>query len=294
MDSIEDLDTFLALAETGHMGKAASALGLTQPALSARLRKLEQRLDVRLFERHVSGMRLSEAGQQLLEQARHTRASLKRMHERARAVRSGDVQVLRVGMTLLSAVSRVPLLLRKVEERAPTIRLVLHEAFSSPLEQLVAEGELDMAFVHPPIAREDLTTRTLFVESMVLSVPGAWTVPDDADERLEWLRGQRLYWVGPRIGPDLHRRVAAWIDRAGMQCSANCEVSSYVVAQSFVAAGGGAALVPASVARLYANEVKVLPLGERPPELPFAVVRRRHTHARVYELLCQVAGELSG
>jgi DNA-binding transcriptional LysR family regulator len=294
MDSIEDLDTFLALAEAGHMGHAAAALGLTQPALSTRLRKLEQRLGMRLFERQASGMRLSEAGRELLEHARHTRASMHRLQERAQGVRAGDMKVVRIGMTLLAAVSRVPLLLRQVEEKAPALRLVLHEAFSSPMEQLVAEGEVDMAFVHPPIARQDLTCRTLFSEPMMLSVPAGWTVPTRADERLQWLRAQRIYWVGPRIGPDLHRRVAAWMDRAGVRCAANAEVSSYVIAQSFVAAAAGVALVPASVARLHANQVRALPLEGRPPELAFGLVRGRRTHARVYELICEAAAGSSG
>jgi DNA-binding transcriptional LysR family regulator len=291
MESIEDLDTFLTLAETGHMGKAATALGLTQPALLARLRKLEQRLALRLFERQASGMRLSDAGRELLEQARHTRDTLHRMRERAQAVRRGDVEILRVGLTLLAAASRVPVLLRKLEERVPQLRLSLHEAFSSPLEQLVAEGQLDMAFVHPPIARQDLTTRTLFVEPMVLSVPAGWAVPIAPEARLGWMREQRMYWVGPRLGPDLHRRVAAWMSRAGCRCAANAEVSSYVIAQSFVAAAAGIAVVPASVARLWAHETRAIPLEGKLPELPFAVVRRRRAHAGLYDLICRAAAD---
>jgi DNA-binding transcriptional LysR family regulator len=57
-------------------------------------------------------------------------------------------------------------------------------SFFSPLEQLVAEGELDLAFVHPPIAREDLTTRTLYAEPLVLSVPAGWPVPSEQGQQL--------------------------------------------------------------------------------------------------------------
>ena len=292
MDSADELDTFLVLAETGHMGRAAARMGLTQPGLSARLRKLEAKLGLQLFDRHASGMTLSAAGRELLEQARHARAHLGRLQERMLAVSQGDVPVIRVGMTLLSGVSRVPMLLRRVEERASGTRFVLHEALSSPLEQLVADAELDLAFVHPPIAHEALTTKTLYSEPMVLSVPSAWTVPRSNDARRRWLREQRLYWVGPRIGPELHRRVSAWTKRLRVTLTPNAEVSSYVIAQSFVAAGAGIALVPKSVSRLHPDTVRTVPLDERMPELGFSVVRRRRAVGAVYDLVCEVARDM--
>jgi DNA-binding transcriptional LysR family regulator len=286
MESIEDLNTFLSLAETGHMGRAARSLGLTQPALSLRLRKLEQRMGLRLFERHSSGMRLSQAGKDLLEQAKQTRDNMTRLGERVEGVRSGETREVRIGMTLLSGVSRVPALLRRVEQRAPEVRMVLHEAFSSPLEQLVADDELDLAFVHPPLARQDLTVRTLYSERMVWSVPASWTVPEDVEQRTLWLRAQRIYWVGPRVGPDLHRRISSWLLRGDIGLNATAEVSTYIIAQSFVAAGAGIALVPESVARLHGDETRVLDPGPRAPELGFAVVRRRRSFGSLYELIC--------
>jgi DNA-binding transcriptional LysR family regulator len=291
MESIEDLNTFLSLAEAGHMGRAARNLGLTQPALSLRLRKLEQRMGLTLFERHASGMRLSQAGKDLLEQAKQTRDNMTRLGERVEGVRSGQAREVRIGMTLLAGVSRVPALLRHVEQRAPQVRMVLREATSSPLEQLVADDELDLAFVHPPLARQDLTVRTLYSERMVWSVPASWTVPDGADRRTPWLRAQRIYWVGPRVGPDLHRRIGAWLQRSDIGLDANAEVSTYVIAQSFVAAGAGIALVPESVAGLHGAQTRALDTGPRAPELGFAVVRRRRTFGGLYELICDSVGQ---
>ncbi len=287
MDSIDDLDTFLALAQTGHMGTAAQSLNLTQPALSARLRKLEAKLGMRLFERQASGMRLSSAGADLVEQAKHARANLRRLRERTQSMHRGEETSLRVGMTLIAGISRIPLLLRTLEERMPGLRLVLHEAFSSPLEQLVAEDELDLAFVHPPMTREDLTTKTLYTEAMVLSVPANVTIPPDTAQRRDWLRAQRMYWVGPQLGPDLHRRVSAWMARMGVQRAASAEVSSYLLAQSFVAAGAGVALVPTCVAKLHAGQVRTLDMGGACPMLPFAIIRRRRTASEVYDVICR-------
>ena len=292
MDSTDELDTFLVLAEIGHMGRAAARMGLTQPGLSARLRKLEAKLDLQLFERHASGTTLSAAGLELLDQARHARAHLTRLQERTLAVSHGDVPVVRIGMTLLSGVSKVPLLLRRVEQRSPRTRLVLHEALSSPLEQLVADAELDLAFVHPPVAHEALTTKTLYAEPMVLSAPSAWTVPRSNDARRLWLREQRLYWVGPRIGPELHRRVSAWAKRLRVTLAPEAEVASYVIAQSFVAAGAGIALVPSSVSRLHPDAVRTVALDARMPELGFSVVRRRRAVGAVYDLVCEAAQDM--
>jgi DNA-binding transcriptional LysR family regulator len=286
MESIEDLNTFLSLAETGHMGRAARGLGLTQPALSLRLRKLEQRMGLSLFERHATGMRLSQAGKELLEQAKQTRDNMTRLGERVEGVRSGAAREVRIGMTLLAGVSRVPALLRHVEQSSPLLRMVLHEAFSSPLEQLVADDELDLAFVHPPVARQDLTVRTLYSERMVWSVPASWTIPEGTEHRTPWLRAQRIYWVGPRVGPDLHRRISTWLQRLDINLHASAEVSTYIIAQSFVAAGAGIALVPESVARLHGTQARVLDAGPRAPELGFAVVRRRRSFGSLYELIC--------
>jgi DNA-binding transcriptional LysR family regulator len=191
--------------------------------------------------------------------------------------------------TLLAGVSRVPALLRYVEQRAPQVRMVLHEA--SPLEQLVADDELDLAFVHPPVARQDLTVRTLYSEPMVWSVPASWTIPEGAEQRTPWLRAQRIYWVGSRVGPDLHRRVNTWLQRSDISLDANAEVSTYIIAQSFVAAGAGVALVPEWIARLHGAQTRALDTRPRAPELGFAVVRRRRSFGSLYELICDSAAQ---
>lgn len=157
MPAILDYCCVLALRQERNFARAAVALGISQPALTARIRRLEQDLDVKLFDRGRHGARVTAAGSAFAEAAERIVALAEEAATAAQGAEHGTGQSLRIGYTQISA--RVTLLpiLKRFGETYPMMRVRLREATTVQLEALVAQDRLDAALLHPPIHSDGLS-----------------------------------------------------------------------------------------------------------------------------------------
>ncbi|MDX8355024.1 LysR family transcriptional regulator [Cognatiyoonia sp. IB215182] len=161
MLAILDYEAVIAIAEEGHFGRAARRLGMTQPALSSRLRRIEEHLDARLFERDRGGVRLTPAGEQFLEGAERVIVAANEAADSARSAQAGLGQTLRIGMTQIAAYQVVVPTLLAFRELHPRARLRLYENTTAALERQLEQSRIDVAFIHPPFHAPGLTERKL-------------------------------------------------------------------------------------------------------------------------------------
>ncbi|SMF79010.1 LysR family transcriptional regulator [Streptomyces sp. Amel2xC10] len=164
---IRHLEVLCSIAETGSIRKAARDLGMSQPALTTQLRRIEEALGARLFAREQNGCRLTPAGQAVLSRARPLVAQMSTLIKdiRTAAVRTSG-SGLRIGATADRA---LPGWLRRLQRRFPDVPVSLHINVSAhTLLQDLARGRIDLAFVHE-------------VEGCPLRVPNGlegWTLLD--------------------------------------------------------------------------------------------------------------------
>lgn len=164
---IEDLNYFLAVAETGHVGRASERLGQSQPALTKGIQRLERELALQLFERSPRGMTLTTPGQAFYERARHVRASLDDAVKEASDLHLGRVGLVRVGVAPTYADfffgTVCPALLRQRPAARVKVRMGLNDELLAALQF----GDLDIAlsglqatpspdFDQLPLFRDDL------------------------------------------------------------------------------------------------------------------------------------------
>ena len=161
MLSLQDYQCILALDRIRHFGRAAEALGITQPSLTARLRRIEQVLEVRLFERGRAGVTPTEAGVAFLDGAKRVLAAADDTAQAAKRAQAGFGPHLRVGMTQYAAHMVVPACLGAYRDRRSLARISVHEAPTAALEQLLETRGLDIAFVHPPLHASEVSDRLL-------------------------------------------------------------------------------------------------------------------------------------
>lgn len=161
MLALLDYESAVAIAEEGHFGRAARRLGMTQPALSSRLRRIEEALDVRLFDRDRGGVRLTPAGEQFLEGAERVLVAAKEAAESAQNAQAGLGQTLRIGMTQVAAYQVVIPALSAFRALHPHARLRLSEATTAFLERQLEQSRIDAAFLHPPLHAPGLSDRKL-------------------------------------------------------------------------------------------------------------------------------------
>ncbi len=143
---LRHLRYFVAVAERGNVSRAASALHVSQPALSRQIHDLEAELEVALFERAGRGLRLTGAGEDLLAHARRTLDSAGAFRERACAIGSGEAGVLHAGATPQSLQRLFPPIIQRFRRLMPGVDVRLTEGDSAALVAALRRGDLHLAF----------------------------------------------------------------------------------------------------------------------------------------------------
>lgn len=258
---------FAAVAETGHMTRAAEQLGIQQPPLSTQIRTLERTLGLQLFKRHPRGVTLTEAGRLFQAEARRLLDDAEAMRLRMKRVAEGQAGVLRVGFTSSAAAHRfVPDALRAFRQAFPGVELQLREANAAGLTEALAAGRLHAALLRRPVAQaEGLRFDTLLREPMVAALPieRAQALPARSRQRglpLERLCENPLILVRRPGAPGMYAELLALCHAQGLAPRVAAEVDRMMTNLNLVAAGVGASVVPASMAGVHAHAVAYLPL----------------------------------
>jgi DNA-binding transcriptional LysR family regulator len=186
------LRTFTAVAEEGHLTRAAERLHVSQPAVSGQIKALEQEFDVRLFERSASGMVLTVAGRELLAHAQRVLAAADEMKHAARQLTGEIAGVLRIGTVSNPASLRVGDLLAATIARHPKLELELHHEVSGAALEGVREGRLDASFYFGDEPGRDVTALRLRESVYRVTGPAAWA---DRIRRADWSEIAALPWI---------------------------------------------------------------------------------------------------
>src|SRR5262249_52157209 len=161
---------FIAVAEYLNVRKAAEQLHIAQPPLSRQIRQLEEDLGVALFVRNTHRVELTRAGHAFLEQARKLVVQAGHAAEAARHAQKGESGIVRIGLAsgLGGAVSKVVLDHRR---RRPMIDIECKDIFSSPQNEAIQKGIIDIGFLRPPVDQLNLDCELLFEEEFVVVMP---------------------------------------------------------------------------------------------------------------------------
>ncbi|WP_037859119.1 LysR family transcriptional regulator [Streptomyces sp. NRRL S-340] len=260
----QQLQYFVAVAETRHFTRAADLVHVAQPSLSQQIKALERELGADLFLRARGNITLTDAGEALLPLARRILADADTArHEVQELVqlRSGRV---RLGATPSLCTGLLPDVLRAFHDRYPGIRLLIEESGSHDLVRELARGALDLALVVLPLPTPSpaLTTVELLREDLVVvsspesAPPGA---PGRRTVRIADLEGARLVMF--RHGYDLRELTVAACRAEGFEPDFAVEGGEMDAVLGFVRAGLGVAVVPRMVATRSGRGLRVTPLA---------------------------------
>ncbi len=168
--SVRQLECLVAVAEHGSFRKAATALGMSQPALSAQVQGAEAVLGVQIFERDRRSVLVTPAGEEVLGRAREALVAVDEVRDAARRRAEPLVGPLRLGVIPTIAPYWLPALLPAVRNRFPRLELILREDQTSRLLAQLHAGQLDLAMVAIPVAG-DVTTAPVAREAFVVAAP---------------------------------------------------------------------------------------------------------------------------
>jgi len=264
MIELRSLRAFVAVAEEEHITRAAERLGMEQPPLSRLIRKMEAELGVLLFRRRPRGVRPTEAGRALLEEARAVLARAAAMEGAVRRAARGEQGRLAVGFTSSASLHPfVPSVLRAFRESFPGVAVVLEEAGTMELVDGLSHGSLDAAFVRTPVAgAPGLNVDPVLEEPMLAALPRGHPLLAKAPDSLPLaaLAGEMFILYRRPAGPGLHDTIIAACRAAGFSPRVGQEAPRLPSTLSLVAAGLGISIVPASMRRVGLEGIAYLPL----------------------------------
>lgn len=234
MDLVRHLRYFTVVAEELHFGNAAIRLGMAQPPLSQRIKRLEEELGVRLFDRSARQVRLTEAGRLLLAEAREIVARVDRLHELAQ---HGQGTVLKVGVPPDLAAAVLAALVDGFRASHPDVRLMPAEIWTADQVAALTGRSIDVGLVRHPVAGPGLRLGQVLMQTQGVLLADDDPLTGVGEVHLTDLAGRELL-LPPREGePGWHAEVLS-----------ECRRHGYVPAQVHEGAGLGLVLAGAAVA----------------------------------------------
>jgi DNA-binding transcriptional LysR family regulator len=259
--NLRRLECFVAVAEAGHFHRAAEALNLSQPAVSAHVAHLEAELGVTLLDRNRRGLALTAAGTALLRRAQALLPALRAALAEATAVGEGRVGTVQIGFWGTASYQFLPRALHLAEQEFPDARIVLRQMRTEPQVAALLAGELDLAIVREPRVPTGVVASLLIAENFLVALPSAHPLTAERCVRAEMLHAQPLVTV-PKDIRVMREAIMAEFADAGATPVVVDEVADMATVLGLVAAGRGLALVPSSVACLTMAGVAFRPLAQ--------------------------------
>jgi DNA-binding transcriptional LysR family regulator len=271
---LRHLRYFVAVAEELHFRRAAERLHIAQPAVSEQVRRLEQELGVRLFDRTHRSVVLTDAGSALLDEARRVLRQAEVARQAAQQAGSRATMRLRIGYLPDSLPLAVPRALRQLATSAPVVEVDLETGLALRLVEDLRARRLDAVVTTLPAPTNGLRVTPLGAQRPVIALPASHPGAMAPAIDLQRLAPERIVLLPREANPAFHSSVAAMCHGAGLSPTfveiAEPRVENVLLA---VAAGAGPAILPESVVERYATPgVRFVVLDGAPPALQNAVL----------------------
>lgn len=240
--SIRQMQLFRTVAEAGSFSEAALRLHLSQPALSAAIRKLEDTLEMKLFDRTTRRIALTPEGQELLRLSARLIDEFEAVTGDLRdylARRRGRVVV--AALPSLAAVTLPPALAR-LKAMHPGIDVTLRDTLNDEIQELVQSGAADFGLTVAPLAGRGLAFRPLIVDRFVMVCPRDHELA--ARRQVSWTQVVRYPIVGMARTSSVRQHIDAACAQAGVELRNEYDVAHLATVGALVREGLGVAALP--------------------------------------------------
>jgi DNA-binding transcriptional LysR family regulator len=252
----QELSSFAVLAEQLHFGRAATRLHISQPALSKRIRSLEDKVGGPLLVRNRRGVALTPAGSIFYKEARRIIHDVDVAFEAVRGATSGQRGKLRLGVGMSTVHSLVPRALLKFREGSPGVEIEIADMSTpSQVEALIA-GRLDVGFVRLPVKHPLVTVRKVLTERLTIATAEKFAGP----LTMKGIQEQPFILIDRGVSATYHDHCISLCDRSGFTPRIVYEPNDMFTILNLVSAGIGVSLVPRAARAMHVSGVKFAPV----------------------------------
>lgn len=286
--NLRDLQYLVALADTGHFGRAAQKSHVSQPTLSAQIKKLEDQLGVQLLERRPRNVALTEVGERVVARARRILQEADDITELARASRDPLAGALKVALIPTLGPYLLPIVTPKLRKQLPRLQLLLYEYQTEALVERLRAGELDLGVLALGVDLAGLEVLPLHEEAFTLAVPAAHRLAKKASVRPDDLAGETLLLL--EDGHCLRDQALDVCSRIDVREAEDFRATSLETLRQMVAAGLGVTLLPELATQgpfAQAKSVAIRPFAKPAPRRTIgAVWRKSSTRSPAIAAVC--------
>ena len=288
---LRHLRYFVAVAEELNFTRAAKRLGISQPPLSSQIHQLEKELGTPLFRRDAKGVALTDAGKLMLEEARIILRQVERAKTGVRRRGRGETGRIYVGSCGGAYFHPlIPAIIREYGMHYPDVALFPEESNTSLLVARVRAGQIDVAFVRPPIGdSEGLALDPLVDECAIMVLPSGHPLSRSPSAPLSALAKETFVLFPRELNPSNYDAIIAACHRAGFSPKLGQEAPQIVSTIPMVAAGLGVSIVPQSTDRILLDGVVYLPIDSDPPPALISLAHRRGDRSQAVQNFVAVA-----
>jgi LysR family transcriptional regulator, hydrogen peroxide-inducible genes activator len=246
--TLTELKYIVAVAREKHFGKGADACHVSQPTLSVAIKKLEEELQVKLFERNATEITVTPLGEEIIRQAQSVLEQADNIRELAKRGKDPLAGALRLGVIYTIGPYLLPDLVRQTIATMPQMPLMLQENFTVKLLEELRNGEIDCAILAEPFPDTNLAIAPLYDEPFMAAVPNAHPLAERSSITAEEIKKETMLLLGNghcfrdhvlEVCPEFARFSS---NSDGIRKS--FEGSSLETIKHMVAAGMGITLVP--------------------------------------------------
>jgi LysR family hydrogen peroxide-inducible transcriptional activator len=290
---LKDLRYLVALADQRHFGRAAERCFVSQPTLSAQLKKLEQALGVQLIERAPNNVSLTAAGEEIVVRARRILEASDEVVTLARSQRDPLAGRLRLALLPTIGPYLLPQLAPLIRRSLPRLQLRLYEYQTAAMLEKLHAGELDLGILALPVELEGLESRELYREAFLVAVPERHPLAAHEAVRVADLKDETLLLL--EDGHCLRDQALEVCSRVGVREQQDFRATSLETLRQMVATGAGVTLLPELAGRgayRSARGVVLRPFARPAPVRHVGAVWRKTTARRgAIEALCKLITE---
>ncbi|MSQ55972.1 MAG: hydrogen peroxide-inducible genes activator [Limnohabitans sp.] len=246
--TLTELKYIIAVAREKHFGRAADACFVSQPTLSVAIKKLEDELDVKIFERNANEVTVTPLGEEIIRQAQSVVEQASLIKEIAKRGKDPLAGSLKLGVIYTIAPYLLPELVRYTIEKSPQMPLMLQENFTVRLLEMLRSGEIDCAIMAEPFPDAGLAVAPLYDEPFMAALPSNHALASRKSLTAQQLKSETMLLLGNghcfrdhvlEVCPEFARFSS---NAEGIRKS--FEGSSLETIKHMVAAGMGVTLVP--------------------------------------------------
>lgn len=252
----QELSSFAVLAEQLHFGRAASRLHISQPALSKRIRSLEEKVGGPLLVRNRRGVALTPAGSMFYKEARRIIRDVEVAFDAVRGATSGQRGKLRLGVGMSTVHSLVPRALVRFRESSPAVEIEIADMPTlSQIEALIA-GRLDVGFVRLPVKHPLVAVRKVLTERLTIATSEKFA----GSVTMKGIQEQPFILIDRGVSATYHDHCISLCDRSGFTPRIVYEPNDMFTILNLVSAGIGVSLVPRAARAMHGSGVKFAPV----------------------------------